>query len=102
MTSSDNEQPRVLDPAVTTVSTTQSLSQAPIFVSNNTNWVKYLHSVSKCTTVPLVMAISDRKAQARLRIIGLMLYLAADDYTQDTIKQAETEENICTGWSRWR
>lgn len=93
MASSDDEHRTVMGPGANAAAalTTPSTRHAPPFITNVTNKVKYRDSVEIWTTMLRVMAASDPKANARLRSVGLMLYLAADDDAKETIKQAETE-----------
>lgn len=94
MTDIELEHPSVMGPAAATPSTSMSLNQAPVFITNQTNKAKYRDSVAKWSTMLRLMSMTDPKAQARLSSVGLILYLAADDDAKETIKQAETEGSI--------
>lgn len=71
-----------------------SSHHATTFVTNHTNKAKYRDSVNQWVTMLRLLSIADPKAQGRLRSVGLMLYLAADDEAKETIKQAETEGTL--------
>lgn len=66
----------------------------PMFITNHTNKAKYRDSVAKWTAMFCLMSAEDPKAQARLYCVRLMLYLAADDNAKETIKQAETKDDL--------
>lgn len=85
MKSSDDEEPRVMGPYAVTASNYLSLNHAPIFITSSVNKVKDRDSVTKWTSMLRMMAITDRKAEARLRSIGLMLYLDADDAAKESM-----------------
>lgn len=94
MTPNSAEYPIVMGPDAMTTSTHASLNTAPTFATNLTNKCKYRDSVTKWTAMLRLRATTDYRAEALLRSVGLMLYLAADDDAQETIKQAETEGRI--------
>lgn len=74
-----------MDPGVSTAFTTTYLKTAPMFITNKTNKTKYRDSVKKWNTMLRLMALSEVRAQAVLRSVGLMIYLSANNDSKETI-----------------
>lgn len=57
-----------------------------MFLNKVKNNIKYRDSVSKWTSVLRLMAVAEKKAQSRLKNIGLMIYLSAGDDEKEHTK----------------
>lgn len=53
--------------------------------------MKYRDSVTLWTAMIRMMDAFDKKAEARLRSVGWMIYLVADEYEKEAVKEEETE-----------
>lgn len=65
-----------------------------MFVTHVTNKTNYKDSVTKRTTLLRLMAKTDQKPHNTASRVGFMLYLTADDYAKEALKQEEAEGKL--------
>lgn len=98
---SQRQKSGVVGSEISTHSSSMSWNHSRVFVTNHKNKLKYRDLVAKWAAMMRLISPEKSKAKDRLNIVGLMIYLEANEEAKETIKQSKTvgtlmlEESEC-------
>lgn len=87
----DSQRLTVMGPAYTSSDNHPSTLDPPSYITNRTNKVQYKDALRTWADIIRSFAKFDRKSEARLDMVGLIIYMSCDTDSKAKLRAAETE-----------